>query len=150
MINQKLATRFFNTMHEVHKVTGVEGATGKQGVITPLQVDALLYLHKNKQTTVSTLGGCLQLSSSAITQLVSRLESSGFIIRENSPDDRRLIILAITNKGKKIFTKMHSSRINRLKTIVSLVPEKDITELIRIFSNLLEKVKVDMKVNTKN
>ncbi len=136
----KLMAKFFDTMHRVHKVAGLESVDAKHSVATPLQVDALLYLREHAKSTASELGKHLQLSSSATTQLINRLDESDLIIRENSPDDRRLTILSITSKGKDAFTKMHNSRISKLKSIVSLMPEKDVRELIRIFSNVLENI----------
>ncbi len=134
--------QFFNTMRRVHKVAGLESIDVKHSVATPLQVDALLHLNEHAKSTASELGNHLQLSSSATTQLINRLEESDFVVRENSPDDRRLTVLAITSKGEDAFAKMHSSRMSKLKSIISLMPEKDVKELIRIFSNLLEKIEV--------
>ncbi len=141
----KLMVRFFDTIRKVHKVAGLESARVNSGAITPLQVDALLHISKHSKLTTGELGKYLQLSSSSTTQLINRLEESGLVVRENSQNDRRLTIVSATNKGKDIFRKTNDLRMNKLKTIISLMPEKDIKELIRIFSNALENIEAHKK-----
>ena len=112
----------------------------EHSMVTHLQADAMLYLQKHPNSTVSSLGKHLQLSSSAITQLVERLEKSGFIKREDSPDDRRIIVLSLTTKGDHVISHFHGERMKHMKKIVSLLPKKDAKELIRISSNLFDKM----------
>jgi DNA-binding MarR family transcriptional regulator len=109
-------------------------------VATPLQLEALLFLRMHPKSSVSALGDYLQLSSSAIAQLTDRLAKSNFIKRERNPADRRTVLLTLTAQGDKIFVRLHKVHMEKIKELVSLLPEQDMKDLIRIFTNLLQKL----------
>lgn len=140
MDDTKHIQQFIQVMHKVHKIVGPKSIFDLESAVTPLQADALLYLRRHPKSTVGAVGKYLQLSSSAITQLTDRLEKSGFIKRENSPRDRRITILSLTREGKQVFTRLHNARMKKMKALIGAMPEKDAKELIRIYSNFLEKI----------
>ncbi len=60
----------------------------------------------------------------AMTQLISRLEESGLVRREPSPDDGRVVMVAITEHGRAMLAHRRSARAERLAGIIAqLSPE---------------------------
>jgi DNA-binding MarR family transcriptional regulator len=55
----------------------------------------------------------------AMTQLISRLEESGLVRRESSPDDGRVVLVAITEQGRATLARRRSARAERLTGIIA-------------------------------
>ena len=55
----------------------------------------------------------------AMTQLISRLEESGLVHREPSPDDGRVVLVAITERGRATLAHRRSARAERLAGIIA-------------------------------
>jgi DNA-binding MarR family transcriptional regulator len=60
----------------------------------------------------------------AMTQLISRLEDSGLVRREASPDDGRVVLVVITDEGRAMLARRRAGRTERLAGIIAqLSPE---------------------------
>ena len=55
----------------------------------------------------------------AMTQLISRLEESGLVRREPSPDDGRVVLVTITEQGRAKLAHRRSARAERLTGIIA-------------------------------
>ena len=55
----------------------------------------------------------------AMTQLISRLEESGLVRRAPSPDDGRVVLVAITEQGRATLAHRRSGRAERLAGIIA-------------------------------
>ena len=62
----------------------------------------LLALEENEQITVKELGQRLFLDSGTLTPLLKKLEGKGFICRERSKDDERLMKIYLTKEGSNV------------------------------------------------
>jgi DNA-binding MarR family transcriptional regulator len=60
----------------------------------------------------------------AMTQLISRLEESGLVHREASPEDGRVVLVVITDEGRAVLARRRSVRSDRMAAIIAqLGPE---------------------------
>jgi DNA-binding MarR family transcriptional regulator len=60
----------------------------------------------------------------ALTPLISRLEDAGLVRREPSPEDGRVVLVAITDQGRTVLAERRAARGERLAGIISqLSPE---------------------------
>jgi DNA-binding MarR family transcriptional regulator len=60
----------------------------------------------------------------AMTQLISRLEESGLVRREASPEDGRVVLVVITDEGRATLARRRAVRTERLTGIITqLGPE---------------------------
>jgi DNA-binding MarR family transcriptional regulator len=60
----------------------------------------------------------------AMTQLVSRLEESGLVRREASPEDGRVVLVVMTDEGRAVLARRRSVRSERMAAIIAqLGPE---------------------------
>lgn len=71
---------------------------GELGLTYP-QYLVMLALWQDGVTAVHDLAARLQLTSSAITPLVDRLETAGFVTRARAVD-RRIVLVALTETGR--------------------------------------------------
>jgi DNA-binding MarR family transcriptional regulator len=60
----------------------------------------------------------------AMTQLISRLEESGLVRREASPEDGRVVLVVITGEGREVLAQRRLVRTGKLAGIIArLAPE---------------------------
>jgi DNA-binding MarR family transcriptional regulator len=68
--------------------------------ITPLQIEILILLEKEKTLHISEIGNRLHIAKAQMTKLVERLEVLKFIKRKVSTTDRRVINVSITKQAE--------------------------------------------------
>ncbi|HOO70247.1 MAG TPA: MarR family transcriptional regulator [Spirochaetota bacterium] len=73
--------------------------------LTYPQYLVMLVLWENDSQSVTGIGKRLQLDSGTLTPLLKRLESQGLILRQRLESDERKVIVALTDKGKKLKNK---------------------------------------------
>ena len=60
----------------------------------------------------------------AMTQLISRLEESGLVRREASPEDGRVVLVVMTDEGRAVLARRRTVRSERMAAIIAqLDPE---------------------------
>jgi DNA-binding MarR family transcriptional regulator len=70
--------------------------------LTYTQYIAMMVLWESKTISVKELGKRLYLDSGTLTPLLKRLESKGFIRRERSAEDERVVDATITSAGERL------------------------------------------------
>jgi DNA-binding MarR family transcriptional regulator len=70
--------------------------------LTYPQYLAMVCLWEEDSQTVGGLGEKLFLESSTLTPLLKRLETAGYIRRERSRQDERVVMLRLTEEGKRL------------------------------------------------
>ncbi|KAA0077406.1 MarR family transcriptional regulator [Mycolicibacterium sp. P9-64] len=70
--------------------------------LTYPQYLVLLVLWEDERTTVGRLGERLKLDSGTLSPLLKRLEVNGFVQRERSRDDERLVEVTLTEAGRQL------------------------------------------------
>jgi len=92
-VYQKLITNLQRTFSE----NGVE--------VTPIQVMLLFFLQKNDGSSLTQISQGLMLENPTVTGLIDRLEKLGYVKRADHPNDRRVYLVHITEKGNKVANK---------------------------------------------
>jgi DNA-binding MarR family transcriptional regulator len=80
--------------------------------------------------TASAVGDILGLSVSAITQIVNRLEATGFVFRSDDESDRRIKKLALTDQGREILSSRRQNRVAQAELALSRLPATARRQLI--------------------
>ncbi|HTF45906.1 MAG TPA: MarR family transcriptional regulator [Pseudonocardia sp.] len=70
--------------------------------LTYPQYLVLLVLWEEGRVTVGQLGERLQLDSGTLSPLLKRLEANGFVRRERSLADERLVDVTLTDAGRRL------------------------------------------------
>lgn len=95
MIREVSASQFMDFVREMTRAEDI--SLSHMGVLKHL------YFHKT--SSPSQLADLLQISSGGVTQLCDKLVQKGFIERMESPEDRRVKLLAITDRGKVLLAR---------------------------------------------
>ena len=70
--------------------------------VTPIQVMLLFFLQQNDGLSLTQISQGLMLENPTVTGLIDRLEKSGHVKRSDHPNDRRIYLVHLTEKGKKV------------------------------------------------
>jgi len=112
----------------------------KEGVVlSPGQIGILLVLDLDRQTTMGHLGRSLDIDNAAITRLVDKLEKQNLVERRINPDDRRQMLIRITEIGlatAETVKKVAKTANNRIKEGFT---EEEIAIYKRVNLAILEK-----------
>lgn len=91
---------------------------------------------KSGPVTVSVLGERLDISKSAVSQMLNALEDRGLARRFATRDDRRVSYVELTQEGQEILKKVFS-RMNQMGSeILSEMGEEDIQTMIRLLEKM--------------
>jgi len=108
-----------NVMRHRHAITGVQVA----------QIHTLGVLMKYKSMPMSEIGSSLYISRPYMTRLADLMIADGLVERRPDPADRRVINLAITEKGKKYLRQSNTWYKKDLKDNLAGLDDSDIRKL---------------------
>lgn len=80
------------------------------GALTQPQIWALEHLLGGGPCTMCALAAGLRLQGSTATGLVDQLMGRGLVARHRSREDRRVVRVALTAKGRRCLEQMHAQR----------------------------------------
>jgi MarR family transcriptional regulator, organic hydroperoxide resistance regulator len=97
----------------------------------------ILYLLKERgKMTVTELAEELGVKPSAVTVMIERLHKSQFVTRERDENDRRVVVMELTDKGKDVLQQAIEKRKEVLKRYFSYLNSDEIETLTRIYEKL--------------
>ena len=111
-----------------HLEESVEAALAKHN-LTLGQFDILATLRRRGPRgglTPSQFLECVMLSSGGMTARLDKLEEAGLIIRTPDADDRRMVVIELTPKGKRVIDAATATRFAEAK---SSLPPLSTTEI---------------------
>lgn len=104
--------------------------------ITYPQFNALLVLRDKPDMTMGELCEKLLLACSTATDLIDRMEKNGFLVRNRDAEDRRVIRLAVSEKGKQVITEVLVARRRYVASMLEKLPEDEQTRLAQSLDRL--------------
>jgi DNA-binding MarR family transcriptional regulator len=69
--------------------------------LTPSQMVVLQLIGRDGELTAGALAEAARLSQATVTALLDRLEDKELILRRRSPQDRRRVVVALTEAGRR-------------------------------------------------
>jgi DNA-binding MarR family transcriptional regulator len=101
-----------------------------------LEFNALLGLHHKGQLPMVTFAKDLGVTSAAVTGIIDRLESKGFVERIRGKEDRRVVRIAITAWGEQAFEKAKGVHERLVQRLLVNLDDEDLDRLLEIYSKL--------------
>ncbi len=101
----------------------------------------LTTLYREKVLSSGNLAKSLDVRNSTITSLVDRLVKLSLVKRRRDERDRRIVLVELTDKGKKLTEKLLTLRKERLKEIVKELPEEKVKEIYESIKRVKEILK---------
>ena len=117
-------------------VTGLYTPYLKELGLTYTQYITFLVLWEKDGISVSEIGSRLMLDNGTLSPMLKRMEQAGYIGRERSSDDDRVVIVSLTKKGRDLQEKAKEIPM-KVGGCIDLPPEKA-RELYGLLYELIE------------
>ncbi|MGJ7498091.1 MarR family winged helix-turn-helix transcriptional regulator [Variovorax sp. RT4R15] len=106
---------------ELSRIAKMQDITSAQ-----FQVLAALRRHDPQPQSLSQLSRIAILTSGSMTSLVDRLEERRFVRRTRHPEDRRGILLALTDAGRNVIDAALETRVRRLHALADSLSAQEL------------------------
>ncbi|MGM0441058.1 MAG: MarR family winged helix-turn-helix transcriptional regulator [Elusimicrobiota bacterium] len=101
------------------------------------QVMIIKLIHISKKPpSLSRLSEKLKVSNAMITHFVDELENHGFTTRKRDTNDRRIVRVTLTAKGKKIIKDLKNYHRREIKNILTKFEAGDRKQFIKSIENI--------------
>jgi DNA-binding MarR family transcriptional regulator len=84
---------------------------------------------------VTDISAKLDVTPPFVTQLITGLETAGYVCRNRDENDRRIVLVSLTDKGKKVLQDNHDSFVSVMEGLIEFLGEED----SRLLASLLLK-----------
>jgi DNA-binding MarR family transcriptional regulator len=105
------------------------------GALPVAQLRIVRVLNEGSKT-VSELAAELQMSASAVTHVLGRLEEKGIVLRQVAGEDRRRRVLELSAESREAFLQRKACRVQRLSKLAQGEHQKLFAELASVLSRL--------------
>ncbi len=107
--------------------------------MTVPQVKSLFFISNNGTTNIKKLATTLKVTPSNLTGVIDRLVEQGLVVRHENPEDRRMTLLQVSEKGDTLVSELRERRMSYLSQALS---ELSLEELRKIADGLALLAKV--------
>jgi DNA-binding MarR family transcriptional regulator len=91
-----------------------------------------------KALKVTEISNLLQITPAGVTHLINRLEEAGFVERLSDSNDRRVVLIGLTEKGTKVAEGLIADVQEKLIGLVNYLGEENSKTLIHLMSLSIE------------
>lgn len=99
---------------------------------------SLLFIHRLGQCTMKTLAALSGVHRTTLTRSIDRLAEDGLVLRSSSRQDRRHVVLTLTDAGVAAFNAAHAIQEQFSDHVLQNVPEKAQRDLCRRLQSVLK------------
>jgi len=100
------------------------------------EIFVLGQLSSNEKPTMSELGRSISMDLSTLTRTVDKLVKKEFVARKRDPEDRRMVRVALTAKGRRIISRFEGARKKHIESILRQMTLQERRDLLHIFKTL--------------
>ena len=135
--------KFF--IDEFYNKTVFRSENGSGTDLSPSFIKSLFaFTDPEEEYPIGELGKNARVKSSTMTDMVDRMEDEGLAERVKDKNDRRLVKVRLTNKGKKTRQEFYKQRRSEFESVFHQLGPEDIHKLIK---NLSEEKEILRKIN---
>jgi len=138
---KELIDRYQYAMNTVYRSVNAILKDKVHSDITTDQFSTLHHILHHEHTTSTDISTIFGIGKSAVTAQINKLHDKGLINRERDQDDRRIVYLHVTDRGRDFVDYTEKELYNVLGTYLSNFDKKE----IRVFIESLEKLAAIME-----
>jgi DNA-binding MarR family transcriptional regulator len=137
-----IVSRILHSYNEISK--GINPPSLQSIELTSAQIKALITFHGTEEYTMSELSHNLGVTLPTTTSMINRLIQFGFIGRKRDNNDRRVVKVKLTVRGRAILRKLMEERRIALEVLLQALNNEELRtflESIENVSSLIRKAK---------
>lgn len=105
-----------------------------------LQIQALIFLSKNKKVSMSDIAKYFRIELPSATSLLDKLHDQKLVQRLTDEQDRRLVMITLTDEGRKLLKVAICERKKKLEKVLSFLSVKERSDLLSIINTINNKL----------
>ena len=96
----------------------------------------MLFVEKQGEIIMSNIADYINVSMSTANGIVERLVKNGYLARERSDSDRRIVVIRLTDNGKKLIDELKSTIFEYIRLIYDALDEEERNLIFKIFTKI--------------
>ncbi len=113
----------------------------KQEGVSMTHLHAMAVLERHGPLSMSGLAERLDIVLSSVTGLVDRMAERGLVERIRVPDDRRVVLVGLTDRGRRLLEEMDLLRSDLLSRVLARLEPSSLTAIAAAIAQLREAVR---------
>lgn len=134
-IGKPLAT-FLLMFHTSRKLMHCLNTSGGFGELTPSQFYAMLALEQHEEIPLSEISERIHRSPGNMTLVIDNLEKDGWVERVRSQEDRRVILVHLTQAGKQKIETARGEHRQAVEKLMEKLTPGEVTQLYELMMKL--------------
>lgn len=138
-MNEQKAKDVIDAFEKVEKITQSRPQLPNGLLPSYLKLIDLIY-HKSKEdkVKVSDLSSHMNQTMPSITRSLKAMEEMKLVKKENSPKDKRIVYVSLTDKGNEIYKKYVKTYYSLLSKRLSIYKDSDLEQMIHMINLIYE------------
>lgn len=104
--------------------------------IKPRDMSVLRYLSEHDEVTVSDVQNYIHHSPSTTSTMLSALEKDGYVTRNRSQSDNRVVLVTLTDSGRALLTKAPLGGLPLLRRELEALPAERLAEMLGVLAEI--------------
>jgi DNA-binding MarR family transcriptional regulator len=101
----------------------------------------LAYVEERGPISVSKIAGMLDVSQPTASRSLQQMEEEGLVTRASDPDDGRVVVYAVTSKGRKARQKLRQHMHDQLANALHDLPDDRTEEIADALDELVDRLR---------
>jgi DNA-binding MarR family transcriptional regulator len=106
--------------------------------ITPVQFAAMAAVRRQPELDQRTLARTIGFDTSTIGSVIDRLEARALVLRNASPNDRRVRLLTLTPAGEALLDAVEPGMLRAQRRMLEPLPQEHRTTFMQMLRDLVE------------
>ncbi|MFC2116574.1 MarR family winged helix-turn-helix transcriptional regulator [Bacteroidota bacterium] len=141
--------RFRENIRHIERELNIQNNSNCCHGITLAQCHTLLELFLHESINLSELSERLYLDKSTVSRTIEGLVKNGLVNRTIPTENRRKVIISLTQKGIDICTQINSDNDSYFGTIIDSIPPKDLPIFLKSFETIVNEMIQNNRINNK-
>lgn len=113
--------------------------------LTGPQLTVVKMLEQIGDLSLSELSERIRAQNSTVTGIIDRMEREGLVVRERSKEDRRVVYIRLTPKGRRLAEEIPVEPMEIFRSALETLTASETRELVRILGKVARRVRQTVK-----
>lgn len=104
--------------------------------LTIAQMKSMFFITNEGTTNFRKLAAALKVTPSNVTGIIDRLVEQELVSRTENPEDRRMLMLQLTEKGETLIANLRERRVSQMSSILQQMTEAELSTIAQGFTLL--------------
>jgi MarR family transcriptional regulator, organic hydroperoxide resistance regulator len=113
--------------------------------MTIAQLKSIFFIAAKGKTNFKKLADALGVTPPNITGIIDRLVEQGLVSRTENAEDRRIMLLQVTEKGQELVDNLHENKYHKMRNLMINMSEDELKAMMTGLKGILKAAKAISK-----